>query len=146
VRARLVRRVARELTLKAAEQVGLRPTLLESRKRRSTRGWRIIRTGCSPGEMVLVFDVGGGTTDFSLIAVEGRADLRAHRVAITCCSVATTWIWPSPAASRPAWPKAAARHPQLQMLVQACRVAKERLLGDENRAAGPSPSPAAAPN
>jgi hypothetical protein len=48
------------------------------------------------GDVILVIDVGGGTTDFSAIAVreqEGAVELGGSRSATTSCSGATTWIW-----------------------------------------------------
>jgi molecular chaperone DnaK (HSP70) len=79
---------ARELTLRAAEEAGLtRVTLLEEPQAAcyawiDTAGdrWRRqLRTG----DLVLVCDIGGGTTDFSLILVgEHDGDLVLERVAI----------------------------------------------------------------
>jgi molecular chaperone DnaK (HSP70) len=75
--------VARSLTAEAAKAAGLRDvTLLEEPQAafyawtaRSGRAWRDM---VAPGDIVLVCDVGGGTADFSLIAVtdvEGRLEL-----------------------------------------------------------------------
>jgi hypothetical protein len=79
---------ARRLTLRAAEQAGLtRVTLLEEPQAAfyawiESRGdsWRdIVRVG----DLVLVCDVGGGTTDFSLIAVsEEQGELVLRRAAV----------------------------------------------------------------
>ena len=78
-----------------------------SRRPRSTPGSR--RTGegfrkqVKSGEVILVVDVGGGTSDFSLIAVaraERRAGARARWPwATTSCSAATTWTWRWPTRS-----------------------------------------------
>ncbi|HET7787051.1 MAG TPA: Hsp70 family protein [Myxococcales bacterium] len=75
--------VARELTVQAAKEAGLEHlTLLEEPQaalyawvQAAGEGWR---KHVQPGEVILVVDVGGGTTDFSLIAVaedEGRLAL-----------------------------------------------------------------------
>ena len=75
--------VARSLTAEAAKAAGLGDvTLLEEPQAafyawtaRSGRAWRDL---VAPGDIVLVCDVGGGTADFSLIAVtdvEGRLEL-----------------------------------------------------------------------
>jgi hypothetical protein len=75
--------VARSLTAEAAKSAGLGDvTLLEEPQAafyawtaRSGRAWRDL---VAPGDIVLVCDVGGGTADFSLIAVtdvEGRLEL-----------------------------------------------------------------------
>jgi hypothetical protein len=79
---------ARELTRRAAEQAGLEHvTLLEEPQAAfyawldsKAEGWRKrIRVG----DMVLVCDVGGGTTDFSLISVsDEQGDLVLKRVAV----------------------------------------------------------------
>ena len=79
---------ARELTRRAAEQAGLqRVTLLEEPQAAfyawlETQGdaWR---KRIKVGDLVLVCDVGGGTTDFSLIALsEENGDLALKRVAV----------------------------------------------------------------
>ena len=79
---------ARELTRRAAEQAGLEHvTLIEEPQAAfyawldsKGEGWRKrIRVG----DLVLVCDVGGGTTDFSLISVsEEQGDLVLKRVAV----------------------------------------------------------------
>ena len=80
--------VARELTVKAARQAGLgRLTLLEEPQaafyswvRSQGEFWR---EQLRQGDLVLVCDVGGGTTDFSLIEVtDAGAELGLERVAV----------------------------------------------------------------
>ncbi|MCR4318168.1 MAG: Hsp70 family protein [Planctomycetes bacterium] len=80
--------VARELTAQAAAQAGLgEVTLLEEPQSAfysflSEEGekWR---SACSVGDRILVCDVGGGTTDFSLIEVKDEdGDLVLERVAV----------------------------------------------------------------
>ena len=79
---------ARELTRRAAEQAGLKNvTLLEEPQaafyawlESKGDGWR---KRVKVGDLVLVCDVGGGTTDFSLISVsEAGGDLVLKRVAV----------------------------------------------------------------
>ena len=79
---------ARELTLRAAEQAGLqRVTLLEEPQAAfyawiETQGdqWR---RRVKVGDLILVCDVGGGTTDFSLISVaEEGGELTLKRIAV----------------------------------------------------------------
>ena len=79
---------ARELTLRAAELAGLnRVTLLEEPQaafyawlEAQGDGWR---KQIKVGDLILVCDVGGGTTDFSLIAVsEENGELALRRVAV----------------------------------------------------------------
>jgi molecular chaperone DnaK (HSP70) len=80
--------VARELTVAAARKAGLaRLTLLEEPQaafyswvRSQGDYWR---EQLSPGQQVLVCDVGGGTTDFSLFAVRGEGEeMTLERVAV----------------------------------------------------------------
>jgi hypothetical protein len=80
--------VARELTVEAARQAGLLElTLLEEPQaalyawvEAMGDGWR---KQVKPGDLILVCDVGGGTTDFSLIAVADRdGALALERVAV----------------------------------------------------------------
>ena len=79
---------ARELTAEAAQQVGLtNATLLEEPQaalyswiEKSEGDWR---NHASIGDIILVIDVGGGTTDLSLIAVtEQEGNLGLTRVAV----------------------------------------------------------------
>ncbi len=79
---------ARELTVEAARAAGFGPlTLLEEPQaalyswiQSSAALWRKVVT---PGDIILVVDVGGGTSDFSLIAVlEREGNLELHRVAV----------------------------------------------------------------
>jgi molecular chaperone DnaK (HSP70) len=79
---------ARELTLRAAEQAGLKHvTLLEEPQAAfyawidaQGEGWR---KRIKVGDLILVCDVGGGTTDFSLITVsEKNGELALERVAV----------------------------------------------------------------
>jgi Hsp70 protein len=79
---------ARELTLRAAADAGLtRVTLLEE-PQAACYAWidsagHAWRRRLRKGDLVLVCDVGGGTTDFSLILVSERdGDLSLERVAI----------------------------------------------------------------
>ncbi|MBX3746483.1 MAG: Hsp70 family protein [Verrucomicrobiae bacterium] len=79
---------ARELTLQAAREAGLeRVTLLEE-PQAALYAW-LERTGdgfrkvLRPGDTVLVVDVGGGTTDFSLMAATDREGvLELTRIAV----------------------------------------------------------------
>ena len=80
--------VARELTVSAAAQAGLeRLTLLEE-PQAALYAWveaagEEWRKHVRPGDVILVVDVGGGTTDFSLISVgEEQGRLALTRVAV----------------------------------------------------------------
>jgi len=79
---------ARELTLQAAHAAGLRDVTLLEEPQAAFYAWLDAagaewRRQVRVGDLVLVCDVGGGTTDFSLIAVaEQDGDLVLERVAV----------------------------------------------------------------
>lgn len=79
---------ARELTVEAARRVGLGHAVLLEEPQSAVYSWIQASSGdwrnqVRPGETILVVDVGGGTTDFSLIAVsETEGSLTLERVAI----------------------------------------------------------------
>lgn len=79
---------ARELTFEAARRVGLGHAVLLEEPQSAVYSWIQASAGewrnqVRPGETILVVDVGGGTTDFSLVAVsEDQGCLTLERVAI----------------------------------------------------------------
>jgi len=79
---------ARELTLRAAEQAGLRRVTLLEEPQAAFYAWietqgDAWRKRVKVGDLILVCDVGGGTTDFSLITVsEESGELALRRVAV----------------------------------------------------------------
>jgi hypothetical protein len=79
---------ARRLTLRAAEQAGLHQVTLLEEPQAAFYAWIASqgerwRKRIKVGDLVLVCDVGGGTTDFSLIAVsEENGELSLRRVAV----------------------------------------------------------------
>ncbi|WP_029247074.1 Hsp70 family protein [Schlesneria paludicola] len=81
--------VARELTIKAAKQAGLQKIVLIEEPQAAFYAWIDKHTDrweqlVSPGQTILVCDVGGGTTDFTLIRVRKGKDetIQFHRVAV----------------------------------------------------------------
>jgi len=138
---------ARELTLEAARAAGyVGVTLLEEPQaalyqwiQASGGQWR---KAVKPGDIILVIDVGGGTSDFSLIAVlELEGNLELQRVAIgdhillggdnmdlTLAHVVARKLAQAGTQLDP-W--------QLRALTYACRAAKERLLSDATLPAQP---------
>jgi molecular chaperone DnaK (HSP70) len=80
--------VARELTVEAARAAGLPEVVLLEEPQAALYAWvdamgDAWRKEVHPGDLVLVVDIGGGTTDFSLIAVVDRGgDLGLERVAV----------------------------------------------------------------
>ena len=79
---------ARELTLRAAHAAGLEHVTLLEEPQAAFYAWldalgESWRRRVTAGDLVLVCDVGGGTTDFTLIAVSERdGDLTLERVAV----------------------------------------------------------------
>ena len=79
---------ARELTLQAAKQAGFDHVTLLEEPQAALYAWLeavgdSFRKQVKPGEVILVVDVGGGTTDLSLIAVtEQQGELQLTRVAV----------------------------------------------------------------
>ena len=79
---------ARELTLRAAQQAGLPQVTLLEEPQAAFYAWLedqgdSWRAQVQVGDLILVCDIGGGTTDFSLIAVsEADGDLTLERVAV----------------------------------------------------------------
>jgi len=79
--------VARQLTVEAAEAAGLQPVLIEE-PLAAFYAWLLDqgdawRDQVTPGETILVCDIGGGTTDFTLIAVRDvDGNLELERVAV----------------------------------------------------------------
>jgi hypothetical protein len=80
--------VARELTVEAARKAGLAQVTLLEEPQAALYAWVEAmgdqwRGEVKPGDLVLVVDIGGGTTDLSLIAVVDRAgDLGLERIAV----------------------------------------------------------------
>ncbi len=80
--------VARDLTVKAAEKSGMHHVTLLEEPQAAFYSWinnrkREWRKEVKVGDVVLVCDIGGGTTDFSLIeAKEEKGDLVLNRIAV----------------------------------------------------------------
>ena len=79
---------ARDLTLEAARRAGLPDVTLLEEPQAALYAWleaqgESFRRHVSVGDVILVVDVGGGTSDFSLIAVTGReGEVELTRVAV----------------------------------------------------------------
>ncbi len=132
--------VARELTIAAARQAGLPRVILLEEPLAAFYAWLARHEdacleGLADGQLILVCDVGGGTTDFSIIGVRaGEKGLRFDRLAVgdhlllggdnmdhTLARHAETLM-----TGRPGRLDARRWH----QLVHVCRQAKEQLLGD----------------
>src|SRR5262249_61704 len=79
---------ARELTMEAAGKAGLKHVTLLEEPQAAFYAWLAVqghkwRKQVKVGDIILVCDVGGGTTDFTLIAVsEAGGDLTLSRLAV----------------------------------------------------------------
>lgn len=141
--------VARELTVLAAKHAGLSNITLLEEPQAAFYSWLGAnpdqwRAQLSPGDVVLVCDIGGGTTDFSIIAVsdDGSGGLELERVAVgdhillggDNMDLALSYT----VAARLAEQKNKKLKPRQQAaLTHACRAAKEKLLADLELAAVP---------
>jgi len=135
--------VARELTLAAAEAAGLgTPVLLEEPQAafyawlaRHERDWRT-RIAATP--LVLVIDVGGGTTDLSLVAVRAsRGEASVERVAVgdhVLLGGDNVDLALARAVEARLVPGGKLDAGRFHALVAQCRAAKERLLADPTAA------------
>jgi hypothetical protein len=131
---------ARELTAEAARAAGYTHLTLLEEPQAALYNWIQGSAGrwrkdVKPGDIILVVDVGGGTSDFSLIAVlEREGQLELHRVAVgdhillggdnmdlTLAHVVARKLAAEGKTLDP-W--------QMRALTYACRVAKENLLSD----------------
>ncbi len=138
--------VARELTLEAATRAGLRVRLLEEPQaafydymvQKGQRGLETLLTH-TDSALVLVCDIGGGTTDLSLIQVaraEGEEPFDISRLAVgrhlllggDNMDLALAHLCETRLLAPGTTKLDAARFGQL---VLACRAAKEKLLGDD---------------
>lgn len=131
---------ARELTAEAARAAGYASLTLLEEPQAALYNWIQTSAGrwrkdVKPGDIILVIDVGGGTSDFSLIAVlEREGNLELHRVAVgdhillggdnmdlTLAHVVARKLAEDGKQLDP-W--------QMRALTYACRAAKETLLTD----------------
>ena len=134
--------VARELTLKAAEQAGYENLLLLEEPQAAFYAWidrhPDWRERVAVGDLILVVDIGGGTTDFTLIAVtEQSGELALERVAVgehillggDNVDLALARHLEQQLADK----GTKLDSMQLHALWQQCRIAKERLLAGQGK-------------
>jgi len=134
---------ARELTLRAAESAGLANVTLLEEPQAACYAWiesagERWRRQLRVGDLVLVCDVGGGTTDFSLILVSERdGDLALERIAIGDHILLGGDNMDLALARLAAQRLEDGGHKidtwQLQTLWHQCRAAKETLFADPDR-------------
>src|SRR6202161_3527536 len=134
--------VARELTLKAAEQGGYGHLTLLEEPQAAFYAWierhPDWRERVKVGDLILVVDIGGGTTDFTLIAVTEQAgELALERVAVGE-HILLGGDNVDLALARHLEQQLSAQGTkldlmQLNALWQQCRLAKEKLLDADNK-------------
>lgn len=138
---------ARELTAEAAAAAGLKNLVLLEEPQAALYHWILAAQGgwrkqVKVGDIILVIDLGGGTADFSLIAVtEREGSLELERVAVgdhillggDNMDLALAHVVRAKLAAQGSqldpW--------QLQALTHGCRKAKETLLGDPKAMTAP---------
>jgi molecular chaperone DnaK (HSP70) len=133
--------VARELTLHAAEQAGYKNIVLLEEPQAAFYAWvernPHWREQVTVGDLILVVDIGGGTTDFTLIAVtQEGGELKLERSAVgehillggDNMDLALARLVESQLAEKNTKLDAM----QLNALWQQCRIAKEKLLDSGN--------------
>ncbi|MCG8614726.1 MAG: Hsp70 family protein, partial [Desulfobacterales bacterium] len=132
--------VARELTVKAANDAGLSAVTLLEEPQAAFYAWleshdEDWRENVSKGDLVLVCDIGGGTTDFSLIRIsENEGDLDLERIAVgdhllvggDNMDLALSYF----AANKFQEKGKKLDNSQMSALIYKCRDAKEKLLSD----------------
>lgn len=139
--------VARELTDEAARAAGFTSLTLLEEPQAALYNWIQTSDGrwrkdVRPGDIILVVDVGGGTSDLSLMAVlEHDGNLELHRIAVgdhillggdnmdMALAYAVAAKLSASGTSLDAW--------QMRALTYACRAAKEQLLSDAQLEAVP---------
>ncbi len=139
--------VARELTVEAARAAGLEHITLLEEPQAAFYAWIDVshdawREQVEVGDVVLVCDVGGGTTDLSLIAVgEESGQLALTRVAvgdhILLGGDNMDLALAHHAAQSLATKNVKLDAAQMQMLWHSCRAAKEALFADPKLASAP---------
>jgi molecular chaperone DnaK (HSP70) len=132
---------ARELTVEAARRAGYGPIVLLEEPQAAFYAWVDSHAGAratalAAGHRVLVFDIGGGTTDFTLIAVGDDGEsfertavgdhllLGGDNVDLTLARQVEQRLVTESARKLDAL--------EWHGLVHSCRLAKETLLGDES--------------
>ncbi len=132
--------VARELTIEAARRAGLPRVVLIEEPQAAFYAWVYLHADdwqqhVSPGQKILVCDIGGGTSDFTLIRVRRGEDgkVHFHRVAVGDHLIlggdnVDLALAHHMEQRLPGSTKLAPR--QFDVLVRRCQQVKETLLGD----------------
>lgn len=145
--------VARELTVAAAREAGLSRVILVEEPLAAFYAWLSLhqedwRSVMRPGQLILVCDVGGGTTDFTVVAVrEGEQGTRFDRLAVgehlmlggDNMDLALARFIEIQHSGQPGQLETRRWH----QLWHQCRKAKEMLLAVDAPSSGPAAEPAA---
>ncbi|MFO0426536.1 MAG: Hsp70 family protein [Planctomyces sp.] len=139
--------VARELTVAAARQAGLARVILIEEPQAAFYSWVHLHQAdweqrVTSGQKILVCDIGGGTSDFSLIHVRSASDgsLQFHRVAVgehlllggDNLDLAIAHLVERRLVETERVPAGGLSPRQWSVLLPACRNAKEVLLSDRS--------------
>jgi molecular chaperone DnaK (HSP70) len=130
--------VARDLTLKAAEHAGYEKVILLEEPQAAFYAWIAHNPGwrelVAVGDLILVIDIGGGTTDFALISVEDDAGkIALRRIAVGDHILLGGDNIDAALAHHVAESLPKLDATQYHALFQHCRIAKERLLAEDNQ-------------
>jgi molecular chaperone DnaK (HSP70) len=130
--------VARDLTLKAAEQAEYDNVVLLEEPQAAFYAWIAHnpdwRERVAVGDLILVIDIGGGTTDFALISVEEDAgQISLRRIAVGDHILLGGDNIDAALAHHVAENLPKLDGTQFHALYQHCRLAKERLLAEDNQ-------------
>ena len=134
---------ARELTIEAANKAGLGQVQLFEEPQSAFYAWiqsrgELWRKDVEVGDVVLVCDIGGGTTDFTLILVgQAQGNLELQRIAvgdhILLGGDNMDWALAHLAAKKFEAKGHKLDSAQMLMLLAGCRQAKEALLADSSQ-------------
>jgi molecular chaperone DnaK (HSP70) len=139
---------ARELTQRAAKLAGYPESIILEEPQAAFYAWiernPNWREQVKPGDLILIVDIGGGTTDFSLIAVtEQSGELQLERVAVgehLLLGGDNMDLAVARHAEQQLAQKGTRLDPiQFHSLWQQCRAAKESLLSDDSSAPATHP-------
>ncbi|HEX8947646.1 MAG TPA: Hsp70 family protein [Dissulfurispiraceae bacterium] len=138
---------ARELTLEAARRAGLRDFTMLEEPQAAFYSWLALheedwRSFIEPGRLILVFDMGGGTTDFTLITIEEKDGRPVFRRVAVGEHILLGGDNMDLALARELEKKLLGPSGRLDFLqwllaVQQCRIAKEKLLDTSQKESAP---------
>ncbi|MFK7871920.1 MAG: Hsp70 family protein [Oligoflexales bacterium] len=128
---------ARQLTMKAIQATSFPKVSLLEEPQAAFYAWLAQnenwRDQVQPGDVILVCDIGGGTTDMTLVLVqEKNGEVELERIAVGQHLLLGGDNMDLALAMKLAQDLGALDHWQIQSLVQSCRIAKEKLWNDDS--------------